>query len=340
KGNVVDPVVLVDKYGVDAIRYYLLREISFGADGFYSEEALVRRINADLANDLGNLLHRTLTMIERYFSGVVPAPSPVEALDQELQAVAAAVPREVQEAMEKLELSTALAAIWKLVGRANKYIDETAPWLLAREEATRPRLQTVLYNLAESLRIIGILLVPYLPTVPEKIWGQLGLGQGVRAVPWQEAENWGGLAPGTRVQRGEPIFPRIDPEEALKTGKEEKKVMENAGARQERISIDEFARLDLRVAEVVAAERIEKSNKLLKLQVVLGEEKRQVVAGIAKHVEPEELVGKKLILVANLQPAKLMGIESNGMILAASDAEGNLSLLTVDRDIASGAKIS
>ncbi|MFY9604524.1 MAG: methionine--tRNA ligase [bacterium] len=340
KGNVVDPVVLIDKYGVDAIRYYLLREISFGADGFYSEEALIRRINADLANDLGNLLHRTLTMIEKYFGGVVPEPGPAEEIDKDLQAVVAAVPREVQEVMEKLELSNALAAIWKLVGRANKYIDETTPWILAREEASRPRLQTVLYNLAEALRIIAILLVPYLPTVPEKIWGQLGLGQGVREVPWQEAEKWGGLAPGTRVQRGEPIFPRIDPEEALKTEEEEEKVTEKACAKEERISIDEFARVDLRVVEVLAAERIEKSNKLLKLQVAMGEEKRQVVAGIAKYVEPEELVGKKLILVANLKPAKLMGIESNGMILAASDEEDNLSLLTVDRDIASGAKIS
>jgi len=340
KGNVVDPVVLVDKYGVDAIRYYLLREISFGADGYYSEEALIRRINADLANDLGNLLHRTLTMIEKYCSGVVPEPGPAEAIDGELQAVAAAVPREVEETMEKLEISNALAAIWKLVGRANKYIDETTPWLLAKDEATRPRLQTVLYNLAEALRIIGILLVPYLPTVPEKIWKQLGLGEGVREVPWEEAEQWGGLVPGTRVQRGEPIFPRIDPEEALKADKEEKKVVEKVETGGERISIDEFARLDLRVVEVLAAERVEKSRKLLKLQVALGEEKRQVVAGIARYVEPEELVGKKLVLVANLQPAKLMGIESDGMILAASDDEDNLALLTVDRDIASGAKIS
>ncbi len=337
-GNVVDPLILVDKYGVDAIRYYLLREIAFGADGHYSEEALVRRINADLANDLGNLLHRTLTMIEKYFGGVIPEPSAAGDLDQDLAAVAQAVAQEIEEALDRLEISTALAAIWKLVGRANKYIDETTPWILAREEGMRPRLQTVLYNLAEALRIIALLLVPYLPTAPEKIWKQLGLGGDVRALPWQRVKTWGILEAGTVVKRGEPIFPRIDVEEALREG--EKKVTKKAPMAQERISIEEFGRLDLRVAQVIGVERVEKSNKLLKFQVDLGTEKRQVVAGIAQWEKPEDLVGKKLVMVANLQPAKLMGIVSDGMILAASDDEGNLSLLTVDRDIANGAKIS
>ena len=337
-GNVVDPLILVDKYGVDAIRYYLLREIAFGADGHYSEEALVRRINADLANDLGNLLHRTLTMIEKYFGGVIPEPSAAGDLDRDLAAVAQAVAQEIEEALDRLEISTALAAIWKLVGRANKYIDETTPWILAREEGMRPRLQTVLYNLAEALRIIALLLVPYLPTAPEKIWKQLGLGGDVRALPWQRVKTWGILEAGTVVKRGEPIFPRIDVEEALREG--EKKVTKKAPMAQERISIEEFGRLDLRVAQVIGVERVEKSNKLLKFQVDLGTEKRQVVAGIAQWEKPEDLVGKKLVMVANLQPAKLMGIVSDGMILAASDDEGNLSLLTVDRDIANGAKIS
>jgi len=272
-GNVVDPLILVDKYGVDAIRYYLLREIAFGADGHYSEEALVRRINADLANDLGNLLHRTLTMIEKYFGGVIPEPSAAGDLDQDLAAVAQAVAQEIEEALDRLEISTALAAIWKLVGRANKYIDETTPWILAREEGMRPRLQTVLYNLAEALRIIALLLVPYLPTAPEKIWKQLGLGGDVRALPWQRVKTWGILEAGTVVKRGEPIFPRIDVEEALREG--EKKVTKKAPMAQERISIEEFGRLDLRVAQVIGVERVEKSNKLLKFQVDLGTEKRR-----------------------------------------------------------------
>jgi methionyl-tRNA synthetase len=261
-------------------------------------------------------------------------------LDQELRALSAAVPTEVETAMEKLELPTALAAIWKLIGRANKYIDETTPWVLAKEEKLRPRLQTVLYNLAETMRIIGLLLVPFLIDSPEAIWTQLGLTENIRNAPWEEALKWGVFRPGTKVKQGKPIFPRIDVDKMLLGTEEEKKVAEKEAEKAGMISIEDFARVELRVAEVLAAEKVEKSNKLLKLQLQVGEEQRQVVSGIAKHVAPEDLVGQKVVVVTNLKPAKLMGLESQGMILAAGDDAGNLSLLTVAKDIASGSKIT
>ncbi|MGI6603683.1 MAG: methionine--tRNA ligase [Firmicutes bacterium] len=338
KGNVVDPLVLVEKYGVDAIRYFLLREIAFGADGLYSEEALIKRINSDLANDLGNLLYRTLTMMGKYYQGQVPAPGKEEDLDRDLKRVAAEAGDKAEAAMERLEISVALEFIWELVKRANKYIDEAAPWTLVKNGESE-RLATVMYNLAEVLRILAVMLVPYLTHASQAIWEQLGLPGKAADQGWA-ARKWGLLSPGVQTRRGAPLFPRIE------VDKEEKKtVSESVTPKEasEKISIDQFSQVELRVAEVLVAERVEKSRKLLRLEVAIGEERRQILAGIAKSYQPEMLVGKKIVVVANLKPAKLMGMESNGMLLAASipgeGEEENISVLTVDRDIASGARV-
>ena len=346
KGNVVDPLELADEFGVDAIRYFLLREVSFGQDGNFSRRALIDRINADLANDLGNLLHRSVAMIGRYREGVIPQPGALTELEQDLQKLAAAAAADVNRHIDGLEINAALSAIWRLVSRANKYIDEAEPWTLNKTGQSE-RLDTVLYHLGETLRILALLVKSFMPETGDKMWAQLGISQAIESCRFEDTA-WGGLQPGTKVVKGDPIFPRIDPEElaeveeassVAETKQEtaDNTVKETAAAKP-LVSIEDFAKLDLRVAEIKAAEPVPGADRLLKLTVSVGEEERQIVAGIAQHYTPDALVGKRIVVVANLKPAKLRGVLSEGMLLAAS-TEGSLGLVTVERDLPSGAQV-
>ncbi len=333
KGNVIDPVVLIDEFGVDPIRYFLLREISFGQDGNFSRQALIERTNADLANDLGNLLNRTLAMLDRYFSGVVPRPQGAKAVDTEFAEFAGSLGPIVDEQIRALKVNEALIKIWQLVGRANKYIDRRAPWNLAKAE-DKSELARVLYNLLEALRITGLLIRPFLPETGAKIWQQLGL-EGIEEQTLKDTE-WGKLVPGIQTKKGAPIFPRIEVEK-----EEEKPVKEEKEMAGVLIDINEFSKIELVVAEINEAEPVAGADRLLKLQIdVGGGEKRQIVAGIAKHYKPEELAGLRIIVVKNLQPAKLRGELSEGMLLAATSPEGKLELVTVSSAIPAGSRVS
>ncbi|MZP42853.1 methionine--tRNA ligase [Heliobacterium gestii] len=382
KGNVVDPFMLADRYGVDAFRYFLIREMIGGQDAVYSEETLVGRINTDLANDLGNLLHRSLSMVERFTGGIVQKPEATAEgpLEKEIQELAAKTVADFGALMDRFELANAHGALWKLIGRMNKYIDERAPWALAKKPESRAELEAVLYTMVESLRIAAILLQAAMPKVPGNIFAQLGLS-GSDLTTW-DAARWGLFPGGVNVKKGDPIFPRIDLAAMLaesapsapetSTPAKEATSVTNQEAIAEKgaieapveapveaaaeaasetavekpamepllpeITIEDFAKVDLRVIEVLAAEKVPKTDKLLKLQVKLGDETRTVVSGIAQHYAPEELVGKKLVLVANLKPAKLRGILSQGMILAASK-DGVLEALTVTADIPAGSRV-
>ena len=347
KGNVVTPELLVDRYGLDATRYFLLRELPFGADGVFSPESFVERTNFDLANDLGNLLNRTISMMNKYFDGMIPTENndPTE-FDIPLQNHAKEVKEKYEANMEKMQFSLVLSDLWSLVSRTNKYIDETQPWILAKEESDKPKLGAVMWNLAESLRQIAVYLQPFMTNAPKQIAEQLGLS--AESLTWDSLENQSSIATGTKViEKGVPIFPRLEVEPEVAYIQEQmrgtvkpeeiEKVEEEAPEVPE-ITIDDFMNVDLRVATVTACESIPKADKLLKLQVDLGYEQRQVVSGIAKSYKPEELVGQKVIVVANLKPVKLRGEMSQGMILAG-EKDGYLTLATVDEKLENGAKV-
>jgi methionyl-tRNA synthetase len=351
RGNVEDSFELIQRYGSDAIRYFLLREMQVGSDGTYSEDNVVERINSDLANDFGNFVSRSLAMVVKYRAGIVPRPGQDGPLERELQALSHEVKKAVEKRLGIFDPASALEEIWRFVARCNKYVDETAPWVLAKQEELRERLDTVLYTFVECIRVMAVLTAPFMPGLPPRICAFLGLDEGL--IRWEEADQWGILKPGLKVQKGEQLFPRIDISQFSTVGETEKVDQDRTQAQKEttepvpllefepikeEISIEDFAKLDLRVGKVLSAEKIEKTDKLMKLEVEVAGVVRTVVSGIAKHYASEDLVNQNVVLVANLKPTKLRGITSQGMILAASQGEV-LEVLMVNKDLPGGARI-
>ncbi|RGG72042.1 methionine--tRNA ligase [Ruminococcus sp. AF17-6LB] len=346
-GNVVDPFILGERYGADAIRYHILREMALGADSSFSNEIMINRINSDLANGLGNLVSRTVAMADKYFGGTLPADREVGEFDAELIAEAEELRAKVDEFMDKTQINNALAEIFKVVSRANKYIDETAPWVLGKDESKKARLATVLYNLLETIRIVSTLLSNFMPTTMPKVWEQIGAAES--DITYENAGKFGVLPADVTVHRGEIIFPRIDVDKEIE---ELNKIIGSNAEPEEKaddgfepapiadeITIDDFAKVDLRVALVKDCEKVKKSKKLLCLQLDDGFGGRQVVSGIAAWYKPEDLIGKKVVIVANLKPVKLCGVESNGMICAADTPDGAASVIFPDQDLPCGAKL-
>ena len=347
-GNVLYANDLVKYFGVDIIRYFLLHEMPFAQDGTITYELIIARNNSDLANVLGNLVNRTVAMVNKYFDGVIMPPAQLEDIDNELKEIALGMKEKVTSKMEQLKVADALDEIWTLFRRSNKYIDETCPWILAKEESKKERLATVLYNLLESIRMGTVLLSAFMPETAKKIFDQLN----AEKQTWDSIDNFDGTKTYSKVGVGEVLFARLDEEKKLieidpelvendqpkkkkkQTQKNKKKV-----AIVEEIDIDTFSKVEMKVGEVIACEKHSDADKLLVSQIQIGEAKRQIVSGIAKFYSPEEMIGKKVIVVTNLKPVKLRGVLSEGMVLATSDETGSLSLVTVDADIASGSEV-